>query len=555
MEFRIVNDTMDLSRLKDAWTFDEKVQVWCLEDVLYTDKATAPAFQRLSIFVPAPYMSAPGVIAPRGEMNGYTAAAAPVIFENNSAGYMQMPNTWLGGPRCYAQQYLERGYIYVSSGCRGHDSVDAEGRPCGKAPWTLVDLKTAIRFLRHNRTALPGNFDKIVSVGWSAGGAMSSLLGVTGNSPDYDAYLAANGAFMEERDDVFAAQIYCPIIDLEHASAAYEWCFGASTESEDNMEGPGRELTDFEKAISQELRKEYVNYFNKLGLKDPVSGEPFTLTEDGRGGPAYDYLMGRLNGAAAKYLRKLAAGELAVEATPETYISGEYQQPTRPKHFLRNANSHHAGVPMENRPRKSLGEMMIEAQNERRADFRHDDLVLVPGSNKRSWLSWDGETARVSDLDSYVLAHRKRMKGCPSFDDLQLKTPENSEFGTAETPRLHFDSFLPEILRRLGTSYPRETAALLPAYEALDGDHALQERIRILNPLAAIRAGQGTLAEKFRIRVGAQDADTSFSMSMVLAVMLMNAGKAVDYELVWDQPHTEADYPGEVCDWIEEIVK
>lgn len=38
---------------------------------------------------------------------------------------------------------------------------------------------------------------------------MSTLISVTGNSPLYTPYLEANGAFMDERDDVFAAQIYC----------------------------------------------------------------------------------------------------------------------------------------------------------------------------------------------------------------------------------------------------------------------------------------------------------------------------------------------------------
>lgn len=47
---------------------------------------------------------------------------------------------------------------------------------------TLVDFKTAIRFLRHNRETLPGDWSKLVSVGFSAGGAMSALLAVTGRS-------------------------------------------------------------------------------------------------------------------------------------------------------------------------------------------------------------------------------------------------------------------------------------------------------------------------------------------------------------------------------------
>ena len=108
----------------------------------------------------------------------------------------------------------------------------------GKAPVTLVDLKTAIRFLRHNRKALPGDLDRIISVGWSAGGAMSTLLGVTGDHPRYDRYLEEAGAFMDESDAVYASQIYCPIIDLEHADLAYEWCFGADAECEDSPAGP-----------------------------------------------------------------------------------------------------------------------------------------------------------------------------------------------------------------------------------------------------------------------------------------------------------------------------
>ena len=140
----------------------------------------------------------------------------PVVFENNSAGYMQMPHTWLGGPRSYAEQYLRHGLIYVTCGCRGRDSRDAQGQPVGKAPITLVDLKMAIRFLRHNRAALPGDWSRIISVGWSAGGAMSSLLGVTGDHPAYDRYLEAAGAFMDESDAVLRRADLLP----DHRSGA-----------------------------------------------------------------------------------------------------------------------------------------------------------------------------------------------------------------------------------------------------------------------------------------------------------------------------------------------
>ena len=165
----VTNTTMELKDCADRWTLDEKHGCWCLEDVLYTAKARVPKFQRLSIFVPRALRNADGSFAPQ-------AAKVPVVFENNSAGYMQMPHVWLDGPRCYAQQYLDHGLIYVSCGCRGRESRDAQGALAGKGPASLVDIKTALRFLRHNRSCLPGDWDKVISVGWSAGGAMSTLL-------------------------------------------------------------------------------------------------------------------------------------------------------------------------------------------------------------------------------------------------------------------------------------------------------------------------------------------------------------------------------------------
>lgn len=127
--------------------------------------------------MPEAYLNADGTVNPDGVCGKCTARTAPVVFENNSAGYMQMPHTWLGGPRDEAGKYLARGMVYITCGCRGRESRDPNGALCGKSPWSLVDLKTGIRFVRHNAAALPGDFSRLISVGWSAGGAMSSLFG------------------------------------------------------------------------------------------------------------------------------------------------------------------------------------------------------------------------------------------------------------------------------------------------------------------------------------------------------------------------------------------
>ncbi len=106
-------------------------------------------------------------------------------------------------------------------------------------------------------------------------------------------------------------------------------------------------------------------------------------------------------------------------------------------------------------------------------------------------------------------------------------------------------------------AFPAEYARYYDAYAEAGKDEALAERIRLMNPLSFIGTGEKSVqAKHYRIRVGARDADTSLSVSMTLALKLRNAHcGTVDYTLVWDQPHSEADYPGEVLRWIDSICK
>ena len=572
--FPITNKTMELADCRDAWFFDEKYDCWCLEDVLYTEKATTPKFQRLSIFVPKAYMSAPGVIDENGTDGKFTAKSAPVIFENNSAGYMQMPHTWLGGPRDEAPKYLRRGMVYVTCGCRGRESRDEEGVLCAKSPWSLVDLKTGIRFLRHNRAALPGDMSKIISVGWSAGGAMSTLLGVTGDNENYRPYLKENGAFMDESDAVFAAQIYCPIVDLEHADLAYEWQFQKDFENESSPAGPAGVMDDFRKALSGKLAAAYVEYFNSLGLKDPVTGEAIHLNADGRSGTAYDYLMKTLDASAAKYLSLLDAGKLPQTYSSADYLTGNYLRkipapmpPMGGPDKKDDLGLHHAGAavalppldsPKPDKPMAppSLGDLVSRPPKGVPYKGLEFPMIDAPGTDKRSWLCWNGKKATISGLDAYILNHRRRMKPCTSFDTLGCDSGENQEFGTAEHDYLHFNTFIPAALDELKDRFPAEYERYYAAYAAAIGDEELRRRVYLINPFNYIGTEeQSTQAAHYRIRVGACDADTAFTVSMTLALKLANAGKDTDYAPVWDLPHCEADYPGEVCDWIESICK
>ncbi len=224
-------------------------------DIPYVNNPSEPEYQKLNIYVPEEYFH-------DGTINGYTARTAPIFMPNGVGGYMPgkqfIPanDTRHGTPNA-ALYALSRGYVVVSPAIRGRTLAN------GKAPALIVDYKAAVRWVRHNKEKLPaGDTEKIISDGLSAGGALSSLLGATGNAKEYEPYLKEIGA-EDERDDIFAAVVYCPITNLENADMPYEWIFnGVNT----YHMGPAREMDDNMKAASDALKKAFPAYLRSLGL-------------------------------------------------------------------------------------------------------------------------------------------------------------------------------------------------------------------------------------------------------------------------------------------------
>ena len=181
---------------------------------------------------------------------------------------------------------LSKGYIVASAGTRGRTSKNASGIYTGKAPEGIVDLKAAVRYLKYNDKNMPGDADKIISNGTSAGGAMSTLLGATGNNPDYEPYLKTLGA-ASATDDIFAVSAYCPITNLDNADMAYEWqFFGINTyrrggPMQANPQGAS-ELSTEQIAVSEQLKKLFPAYINRLNLKNS-NGIPLSLDNNGNG--------------------------------------------------------------------------------------------------------------------------------------------------------------------------------------------------------------------------------------------------------------------------------
>lgn len=121
---------------------------------------------------------------------------------------------------------LALGFVVVEVGCRGRENCFPDGKYYGKAPAAVVDLKAAIRYMRHNKDVFPGDVEKIITTGGSGGGWQSTLVASSGNCQWFEPYLEAIGA-AKERDDVFASYSTSPIIDHENADGAIEWQGGS----------------------------------------------------------------------------------------------------------------------------------------------------------------------------------------------------------------------------------------------------------------------------------------------------------------------------------------
>lgn len=249
------------------------------EHIPYVAKPVAPEYQQLSIYVPECYYQGE-------EINGYSLHTAPVFMPNTVGGYMpgpvDAPNVNDKGEPNTIARALAHGYVVVSAGARGRGMKDSDGKNIGVAPAGICDLKAAVRFLRHHAKDMPGDVEKIITNGTSAGGAMSALQGTTGNHPDYEAYLENMGA-CKERDDVFASSCYCPITNLDHADMAYEWEFYGLHDYH-NYHDPNGEgsMSEAQIQLSRELKDLFPAYVNSLQLKDE-NGNKLTLDEDGNG--------------------------------------------------------------------------------------------------------------------------------------------------------------------------------------------------------------------------------------------------------------------------------
>lgn len=459
----------------------EVVNYQAYEGIFYVKNVEDSVYQTLNIYVPENLRNGDSTpIFLRTYIGGYMATTAKSPSASDATG-----------------RALKEGYVVCIPGSRGANStVNRDGKTIytGTAPNGLLDLKAAIRYLRYNDSRIPGNAEMIIIDGTSAGGAMSALVGSTGDRPEYDEYLRKMGAAATS-DKVFASVCYCPITDLNHADMEYEWLYGCTNTGV-------RHLTEAQIAISDELAAECPAYINSLNLKDDAGN---AITADNY----KDYLKTFLIASAHKALEEGCE-------IPDTIGIIRYAE-----------KPNFGGAPGRGG----------------RGDGRGAPSFGPAGAMPR----FNNNTDYVTgiDLDKYLsyVASVTALKTPPAFDQygvlIDTPTPENNVFGNPEGVPANFTDF--SLRHRLHDS-------------SAELGKDMVRRVYIMNPMNFISENAASVAPHWFIRHGAKDRDTSFLVPVNLATRLKNSGFDVNFFLPWNRPHSGDYNLDDLFGWIDSIV-
>ena len=336
--------------------------------------------QYMNIYVPEEYFN-------NGTINGYNTQTAPIFMPNAVGGYMpsqaMTPKVENGKPNSVLYA-LSRGYVVASPSTRGRTNKASDGNFIGKAPAVIVDLQAATAYLHANDSAMPGNANRIITNGTSAGGGVSLLQGATGNSSDFQPYLQALGA-ATAATNVYAVSAYAPITNLDAADMAYEWSYNGISSFNKVTMSPGElpqanvggtpaqpqrtmqrvNLNSDDLAYSKMLSEHFPDYVNNLQLRDSL-GRVLKLDKNGNG-------------------------------TFKNYVK----------------------------------EFIVAAAN--KAQAKGTDL------SKHTYLVRDNKTGTIKDINWEAYNHFvSRSKAPGAFDSRSNDTGENSLFGTSTTDNNHF---------------------------------------------------------------------------------------------------------------------
>jgi len=554
------------------WQYNEDDDVYYQIGISYCENPADESYEQLAVFVPGAYMTGTDngdgtytcELDESAEINGYTAATAPVVMPINTPGYSAQDALT---DYTDVSEYTSAGFVYVHAGCRGRDA----GAPAG-----VTDLKAAVRYIRYCDDVLAGDSESIFTFGMSGGGAQSAVMGSTGDSELYDAYLEEIGAVQGVSDAVLGSMCWCPITNLDTADEAYEWMMGTTRSG----------LSDEEQQISDQLAEAFASYINEAGIKD-AEGNTLTLkkSDDGiyQSGSYYEYMKSVIEDSLSNFLQdtkfpydasssssgKMSGGGMPSGEAPD-FGSGE-------KPDGAPSGEAHDGAPSGGPGGSSSDMSNAEANDDITRNDTSDSGLSLSGTYETAqdyvdalnengdWVTYDSDSGEVTitSIEDFVSAFKTASKNLGAFDQLDAGQGENTLFGYGDGNGAHFDQTLADILEGLGSEYSSSYAEDLEKTDSVG--NTADTRLNMYTPLYYLLEseegyGTSTVAKYWRIRTGINQSDCALSTEVDLALALENNDNvsSVDFETVWGQGHTQAERTGNSSDnfieWVNECM-
>lgn len=495
----------------------------------------------IDVYLPEPSISDQriSVYVPEG-----ATAESPIILCVNNSGWIA--NSWASRTKVanddpeevaeYSSNddndkvgaILSRNCVLVGYGGRSRNQEAVDGKYDGHAPGIVADTKAVIRYLRNNADTLPaGDTEKIVITGTSGGGALSAVIGASGNSTDYFESLYEIGAAGIEKqddgtytstinDDVFGVIAYCPITDLGNACAAYEWTYkdtraaleGVNFETDPDKEENiwyNQEDHTVDSETSELLAGYYKDYVDQLGLKLD-DGTP--LTSDNLKDAIIDL--------------------------------------------------------MEDEIETSIGEYGVDTMKK--------DLEVIPTNGKDAngpfdWVTFGDDGSFTYDYEKHLtyVASNTKLKVVSAFSNAGLgygPTNEDSLFGSKDDEYCAFNpySWDNDAVEGNGCGLD-DTGFTWDEYMETEDGQALAKQIRMTNAVAYLNDKEdndasGVKAPNWYVRHGMNDRDTSFALETVLRYSITNNSdiQNANFKFAWLQPH-KGDYDvTEAYAWLDEVL-
>lgn len=516
----------------------------------YVTAPNRPQDQKINIYIP----------------EGATKAS-PIIFIVNNAGWRSnnYPENTIQNSRDYDGTNdkigvaLKEKYVVVSYGGRSRADGLTDGKYLGHSPAIMVDTKAAIRYLRYNQNDLPaGDTDKIIVTGTSGGGALSTVIATSGNSEDYFPYLYeigaagivknADGSYSSEPgcgDNVFACISYCPITDLGHGDAAYEWLYRDIRKA---LYQYGKmNYSDADEATvmaaSEELSEVYAKYVDSLGLKDENGNDLNSSNLSA-------FITRLMESEISKSIEKYGIESMKSEIEKQIASRGGFGGPGRGGQRMGQGGP---GMvrPDGNRP----------AMNQNGPQNNSNASSQAAKRENNGWLSFNEDGTFKYDLTKhlYYVALYTTLKIAPSFSNYGLYhggMNEDNLFGTVNDEYCPFNPYSwnnDNIKNNVGKD---DTGLTWDEFVKTETGKALLLETKMTSAMDYLIEGKADSAPYMYVRHGMDDRDASWAVEATLFASIMNSPKVKGHNVgfAWLKPHSgDYDVP-EAYAWLKSIL-